>query len=135
MGVSIKLPLWLRWSGLGTGVLTLAWLPVEDTQTLYLTVLSLLWSAWTAGWFATRPRLEGWLVGRWQFALLGAGAGLLTAPVALSLVLFKAGIHAHGFLDFSVFQLTGMLLRTPFWVVVGTLVGLVISRMGKNEKN
>jgi hypothetical protein len=127
--VSSKLPLWLRWSGLGTGVLTLAWFPIEDTQTIYLTVLSLLWSAWMAGWLATRPRVRGWLVGRWRFPLLGAGPGLLTAPVALGLVLFKAGIHAHGFLDFSVYQLTGIFARTPIWVILGCVVGIVIYQL------
>ena len=133
MGGSIKLPLWLRWSGLGTGVLTLAWLPIEDTNTLYLTILSIMWSAWTAGWLASRPEGRDWLAGQWRWALLGAGVGLGTAPVALGLVLLKAGMHAHGFLDFSSYQMTGMLLCTPIWMVVGGLMGLAISSMGISE--
>ena len=132
MAGSSKLPLRLRWSGLALGVLTLAWLPLEDTHTVYLTSLSLLWSAWTAGWLAARPRVRAWLAsGGWVFALLGAAAGLLSAPVAVGLVIFKAGLHAHGFLDFTLFQLTQLLLRTPIWVAAGGVVGYGAYRFGK----
>jgi len=125
---SSKLPLRLRWSGLALGALTLAWLPVEDTHTLYLTIISLLWSAWLAGWLSAQPKVRAWLQsGGWAFALLGAAAGLGSALAAVGLVIIKAGLHAHGFVDFSLFQLTQLLARTPIWAVVGGLAGWVVS--------
>lgn len=133
MAGSNKLPLWLRWSGLALGTLTLAWLPLEDTQTAYLTIFSLIWSAWVAGWLSTRPKVRTWLgSGSWAFALLGALAGLLSAPVALSLVVFKAGIHSHGFLDFSNYQLSRLFSRTPIWAVIGAAAVWAVSRIGNN---
>lgn len=132
MAGSSKLPLRLRWSGLALGVLTLAWLPLEDTHTVYLTTLSLLWSAWLAGWLAHRPKVRVWLrSGNWTNSLLGAAAGLFSAPVALSLVIFKAGLHAHGFVDFSLNQLIQLLIRTPIWVLLGAVAGWVAYRFGQ----
>ncbi len=126
-GSTSKLPLRLRWLGLTIGVLTLAWLPLEDTRTYFLTVLSLLWSVWTAGWLSTRLRMRAWLTsGGWAFVMLGAAAGLLSAPAAFGLVIFKAGLHAHGFVDFSFSQLTQLLIRTPIWVAAGGVVGWVV---------
>lgn len=130
MAGSSKPPLRLRWSGLALGVLTLAWLPLEDTHTVYLTSLSLLWSTWLAGWFSARPRVRAWLAsGGWAFALLGAAAGLFSAPAAVGLVIFKAGLHAHGFVDFSLTQLYQLLIRTPIWSVLGAAAGWLVSRV------
>jgi hypothetical protein len=130
---SSKLPLWLRWFGLALGALTLAWLPIEDTHTVYLIIFSTLWSAWVAGWLSTRPKVSAWLSSSgWGFVLLGAVAGLVSASVAVGLVVFKAGIHAHGFLDFSNYQLARLLSRTPIWVALGAALGWVVSRIGNN---
>jgi hypothetical protein len=126
---SNKLPLWLRWIGLGAGALTLVWLPIEDTRTSFLTILAILWTVWTGAFLSIRPKLRAWFGGgQWRGTTFGAGVGLLVFPVSLGLVFFKAAVHAHGFLDFSGSQLLGLLNLVPVWVAIGALAGWVVGK-------
>ncbi len=123
-----KLPLWLRWWGLLAGALTLFWIPIEDTTLTGLRFVSAAWGIWLAGWSYQR----GWLRIkrfdlRWQKALAGGSAGLLMTLSALILVLIKAGLHGHGFLDFSFYQLEQMVYWTPVGVLLGALGGWMLA--------
>jgi hypothetical protein len=122
---SDKSPLYLRWWGLLWGIITFFWLPIEDITITFLVVVALGWCAWLGSWAAWRGLL---LHSRRRLVWLGGGAGLLFFPLASAFILFKAGLHAHGFLDFSLFQITRLAWLTPVWVVVGGLVGGVVSR-------
>lgn len=123
-----KIPLRLRWWGLLLGMFTLLWLPIEDVTTTYLVVLSVAWCAWLAALAAWR----GWLAQkRWRIVWLGGLAGLCIFPVELAFIIFKAGIHAHGFLDFSLYQISRLARLTPLWCMLGGLLGAVISRATK----
>lgn len=121
--------MWLRWWGLAAGGLTLFWLPVEDTTLTWLGLLAAGWGVWLAGWVAERVgyRVRG-LSAAWRRVLAGGLAGLLLPLAALLLVLVKAGLHGHGFLDFSFYQLGWLLVRTPLWVALGGLVAWVVGK-------
>lgn len=102
------------------GVVSLFWLQVEDLESKYVVGLSALWCAWFAVWFllnpARKPRLRA-------FAGTGLLSGLAVAPFAILLVLFKGGIHAHGFLDLTNDQIIRVLRSTPLWGLLGLLIG------------
>ncbi len=133
MGSPNKLPLWLRWSGLALGAVTFLWFPIEDTNTAVLTVLALLWSGWGVAWWGIRRPATVSSGGR--AAAAGALAGLLSLPAGLLLVIIKAGLHAHGFLDFSTTQMGNFATRTPLWAVVGALVGWLVYRLILSREN
>jgi hypothetical protein len=113
----------LRLAGLGLLAAFLAWLPVEDVRAgwpLGLAAGGCAWGAW-----AVQVR-RGWRGGR--LAALGTAAGLAVAPLAVGLMLFKSGLHAHGFLDFGPGELLAMLAGAPLWMAAGALVGWLAAR-------
>jgi len=115
-----KTPLILRWWGLFLGGITLFWLPVEDVTTTYLTILSLAWCAWLGVWTYWR----GWLTPKkLRMVWLGVFAGLCVFPVEITFILFKAGLHAHGFLDFSIYQIGRLAALIPLWLILGGVSG------------
>jgi len=129
---SNQLPLWLRWWGLAAGAVTLFWLPVEDTTLIALGLVSAAWVVWLAGWIDLRSWLRERLPDNvWRKVLAGGVAGLLLPLVALLLVVLKAGLHGHGFLDFSFYQLGKLLVRTPIWVVLGGLGGWIAGKFSR----
>ena len=119
-----KLPLWLRWWGLLAGIISIFWLPIEDITLTFLVLVSASWGIWLAGWIDTRTgyRFRS-LAATWRKVLAGGLAGLMLPVAAIILVLIKAGLHGHGFLDFSFYQLGQVLSRTPLWVGLGCFGG------------
>ena len=115
-------PLWLRWVGIGLGVVSLSWLQVEDLESKYMLGVSALWSAWFAVWFLLNPTRNPKLQ---AFAGAGLVSGLAVAPFAVLLVILKGGIHAHGFLDLTNDQINSVLRSTPLWGLLGLLISLV----------
>lgn len=67
--------------------------------------------------------LAGWAN---RLAWLGGAAGLLYLPLAIVFILIKAGLHGHGFLDFSLFQVGRLVSYTPLWGALGASVGVGI---------
>ncbi len=113
--------LWLRFSAIGVGILTLLWLPIEDTNELAAIFIALLIS----GLLALRALLghqhhQSLL----RFTLIGGLAGAATIPIALLLLAFKTGLHSHGAPDFPADQIIAVLRRTPFFTTGGLLLGL-----------
>lgn len=131
---SKKLPLWLRWWGLGIGAVTFFWLPIEDVGTDFITLLAAAWSVWMGGWLWTRFAKRWGLI--FRGAAIGGVSGAIFFPAALILVMIKAGIHDHGFLDYSNYELEALLAYTPWIVLAGMLLGVLISyllrKWGKN---
>ena len=124
MANSKKLPLWLRWWGLLTGAVSIFWLPIEDTTLTMLGLISAGWGIWLAGWLFQPSWFQLTRLNGWQRNAIGGGlSGFLLPLAALLLVLVKAGLHGHGFLDFSFYQLGWLLVRTPLWVGLGGLGG------------
>ena len=133
MEKSNKLPLPLRWWGLVIGVITFFWLPNEDTDLLMLVAVSTGWCVWLAGWLLYR--LKNSLQIPWQRVLTVGIGGLGLFPVALLLVTFKAGLHQHGFLDFSNFQLRRVFALTPFWCAGGILLGVLLEIIVRHRRD
>jgi hypothetical protein len=114
-----KLPLAFRWAIIGWGLVTFIWLPFEDTTALFLLLLSVGWCILLAGWLANKFSQEVKII---LSLFIGALSGLLIFPAALALALLKAGLHDHGFLDFSTSQLMGIARSTPIWMIIGILI-------------
>jgi len=101
----------------------LIWLPVEDQSELGVLIASGAICTWIgARLLITAPKKDWQLILR--HALVGSGAGLILAPLAIILMAFKSGIHGHGTPDFSVAQMQSVLSRIPFFVLSGFLIGL-----------
>ena len=112
----------LRWAAIFGEVITFIWLPVEDQSILFLLLLSVGWSAWLAVWFFMRQNSSPVLK---RFLWTGAGGGALVFPVAILLTVLKAGLHHHGFLDFSTTQLISIAKTVPLWVALGVILSLL----------
>ena len=114
---------WLRISGLILGTGVLVWLPVEERSELGVLVISGAICTWSAVWLLIKPFLnEKQLIMR--HILVGTGAGLILAPLAILLMALKSGIHGHGMPDFTVSQMQDILSRIPYFVLSGFLVGV-----------
>ena len=114
---------WLRISGLILGIGILVWLPVEERSELGVLVISGAICTWSAIWLLSKPVLNDKQL-LLRHVLVGTGAGLLIAPVAILLMAFKSGIHGHGTPDFTISQMQDVLSRIPYFVLSGFLVGL-----------
>lgn len=119
-----------RLAGLALGALSLLWLPAEDVHAGMPLGLAAGYCAWGA-WALWARR--GWRGGR--LVALGAATGLAAAPLAAVLMVFKSGLHAHGFPDFGPRQLLEMLATTPAWAAAGGLAGgLAAWRLNRQPK-
>lgn len=117
-------PLFIRWGAIFLGILTFTWFPVEDRSVVFVLALSAGWCAWAAFWLYRKidqPVLMSVLFG-------GAAAGLAVPTAALILTVLKAGIHGHGFVDFTNQQLNFIGYSTPAWIVLGSLAAALIWR-------
>ncbi len=114
----------LRLSALVLGAALLFWLPFEDTHDRWTVLFASAGSAWFAARFLARRRpSRPWPFLR-QSLLAGLLAGLAVGPLASFLMIFKTGLHGHGAPDFTLEQMAAVLLRTPFFVASGLLLGL-----------
>ncbi|MQC26272.1 MAG: hypothetical protein DWG76_02330 [Chloroflexi bacterium] len=111
-----------RW-GLFWLLLVMIWLPFEDLDARLALSLSGLLGAWSLARQASlRPFSQG-------FSLLaGAFYGALAPILAIFLILFKTGLHGHGFLEFSPVQLAAALSWWPWTVSLGVFFGFYLSR-------
>ena len=111
--------------GLVTGVLV--WLPFEDHSILMPVLLAFPVAA-----------LVGRLVNQrfhWSLILCGLVAGLVVAPTTLLWMAFKTGVHGHSTPDYSASQIMLVINITPAWVLGGSILGWVWSRLqsGSNQ--
>lgn len=116
----------LRLAGLVWGAVFLLWLPVEDVTPSAALALA----GGAAVWGVARWG-RGLAPGRWWLA--GLAAGLALAPLAAGLLVFKSGLHSHGFPDFGPRQLLGALAGTPAWGLGGALAGGVAAALTKQR--
>mgnify|MGYP006969472707 CR=1 FL=1 len=98
----------------------LAWLPLED-RTLSA---PLLLGFWGGAWLALRG-LGRRRLGVWQKVVVGIAVGAGALALAVVLIAFKSGLHAHGFADVSLGQLRRSLGALPFLVGAGVLAALL----------
>ena len=132
-----KTKTWLRLTGFLIGVVVLVWLPIEERSELGVLLISGLICTWIGVWLLHKTDTEGRHV-ILRFLLVGGGAGLLLAPLAVLLVAIKSGIHGHGSPDFTVSQMQTVISRLPYFVLVGILIGagsgLLRSMNGKQSQ-
>lgn len=113
---------YLRFIGLLLGLGVMVWLPIEESNLGWV----LLFSGAICSWFAAL--LLGKLISRgigsviW-YMVVGAGAGLLLAPMAILLMALKSGIHGHGLPDYSAIQMVSVISRMPYFLLSGILIG------------
>jgi hypothetical protein len=125
-----QIPLWLRWAGIALGILFMVWLPIEDVHVNYVVGLS----CGICAWFVVRYFAVRWDdLSRWLMMLWGGAAGLGVPLVAVGLMVFKAGIHAHGFLDFANAQILEVLQSAPWWIVLGIIVSSFASLLSEKK--
>jgi hypothetical protein len=116
---------WRRISGLILGIGILIWLPVEEQSELGVLIISGVICTWSAVWILRGP-VENDRQILLRHGVVGVGAGLLLAPLAVLLMALKTGIHGHGTPDFTVGQMQLVLSRVPYFVLSGFLVGMGI---------
>jgi hypothetical protein len=113
----------LRAIGAGWLIFFLIWLPFEDTGILFPAVLALDLGIWLG--------LRGWplwiKLGDVAAAALSAAAWLGSLPLlAVGLMMFKGGLHGHGFGDFTASQVQMALFAAPIFVLAGAVLGAVV---------
>jgi hypothetical protein len=101
-------------------------------------IVVIIFAAAVCVWFAVRYL---WLIspaqGRHGFRsmLVGAAAGIATAPMVILLMIIKSGLHGHDVPDFTFTQIISILWRAPFWMVGGALVGLGVGLWRQIQMN
>ena len=128
---SNKSPLWLRWWGILWGIITLLWLPIEDIDTTKLVLVAAGWAIWLGVKLAAGTFLSAV---PWRLVWIGILSGFTIIVLVFALVLFKAGMHHHGFLDFSFWQLGRVVRQTPWWVLAGGLAGGMVEIWHKQQE-
>lgn len=125
-----KAPLWLRWIGISIGALGFIWLPIEDQSLWFATLLSAAVSAWLALRYiynqTDSPSLK-------KLSTIGVLSGALVTPMAVILIVFKSGLHSHGFLEFPLSKLVSYLINTIWWSLLGILVSILFYRFGMTK--
>ena len=119
----------LRWGGLLLLGLLLAWLPLEDVHVGAALTLAALFGLWLYGRLISERRPSALAHLGWA-----ALAGAVVPVMALVLMVFKSGLHAHGFSDFSVAQMVAVLALIPQALGVGLLVGLSAQIAGRGDQ-
>lgn len=115
--------LWLRVLSLLLGAIVLFWLPVEDTNLRGPIVLGAIGAALAGLHLYHRLQQVRTPVPVFHTIVLGGLAGLAAGPLAVALMVFKSGLHGHGFPDFSTAELWRVLSNAPRWGLVGLLGG------------
>jgi hypothetical protein len=124
----------LRVTALFLGACILLWLPFEDTRITWPLGFGIAITAWCAVFLVNRylasitakhPQVRP-LALLARFSLVGLLAGLAVSPLTLFLMVFKTGLHGHGFPDFTFDQLLSVLRRTPVFGLSGLLLSLGI---------
>lgn len=126
--------IWFRVTAILLGISLLVWLAVEDRNTLSVIIFSGLICTWLgARILFTLSINRKYLIMR--YVLVGFGAGLILAPIAVLLMALKTGIHGHGEPDYTIAQIQVVLSKTPYFVLAGTLFGLGsgLWRLARNE--
>jgi hypothetical protein len=120
-------PLWLRGVIFIFAVILIFWLPVEDataeTPFLFSIIAGSLLTLLASTKIHIPPCQLIWI----RYPIAGVVTGFIIPFVAVLLMLFKSGLHGHGFPDFTTLQYISILQRTPGLMAVGVFVGFARS--------
>ena len=120
----------LRSIGFGLLVFILFWLPIEDNGLCWPVILALLSGIWL-GVFLFYQLVDRCSWKPWYAPLIGALSGVALSVFAVALTLIKNGAHSHETPEYTAIDLLNMLLRTPYWVLGGCLIGVGIMVLSK----
>ncbi len=119
----------LRFGAFASGAIFFLWLPFEDTSLTWLLALSLAVSTLLATSILLTRKAAAWS----GYCLAGCLGGLAVTPIALLLMTLKTSLHAHLSPDFSIEQISLLLMTTPVWILVGALVGCGIGVFNRGQ--
>ena len=119
----------IRLGLIGTGILILVWLPIEDAGTNAAQALGATASALAA----LRIFPEGARQTAAGRLIAGLAAGVFASPVAAGLMVLKMGIHAHAIADYSLLDFQLVLRRSPFYAAGGLIVAAGIHLLLKSH--
>jgi len=122
----------LRIFALILGASILLWLPFEDASLYWVILFAILIGCWGAARFLVNYPGDSRL-GLWVYPLCGALAGVAVTPIAIVLMIVKNGLHAHGAPDFTLDHIVSVVLRTPVWLVGGSLIGAGLGLWQKSK--
>lgn len=117
---------WHRLAGFVWLAVFLIWLPFEDTNVGSAVFLASGVSVLAILKIARNWREKGAF---WRFAALGLITGVSIPLLAATLMVFKSGLHAHGFSDFPISQFNLVLSAIPLAAVIGLMLSLVYLRL------
>lgn len=108
----------LRYAAIFLAILFFIGLPREDVSMGPVIVYAVLWAIW----FLLRVFInQAPSIPIWQSFLRGALIAGAVPLFAVCLLLFKSGLHAHGFPEYSAQQLIALLWQTPWWALGGAV--------------
>ncbi|XWX04384.1 hypothetical protein VZO05_02280 [Aggregatilineales bacterium SYSU G02658] len=115
----------LRWLTIGTGLMTFAWLGVEDTSTLPVAALGVLIAlCGVLLWASAQPDFPPTPL---TLSLTGGLIGALGALTTTLLMFVKTAWHSHIAPDYPALMMLAMLERAPSWGAAGVCVGLALA--------
>ena len=120
----------LRITGFALLAFILFWLPIEDNATRWPVFLALLSGIWL-GAFLFYLLVDRFSWSPWYAPLVGALSGAAVPVFAVAMMLIKNGAHSHGTPDYSAYEALNVLLRIPFMIVGGCLIGVGITVFSK----
>lgn len=114
----------LGWLGLVVTGGIIIWLRLEDVGGKHALLLGFGLSIW--GWvLAAVKRGVVWRAS--AYAVLGTLIGFFTPFMAILIIVFKGGIHGHGYLDLSIYEIRDILRSAPSWGIVGAASGFILN--------
>lgn len=119
----------MRLAGLLLGIGILLWIPFEDTTTSWVLVFALaICCLWGVKMYGSQKVLGSMGVSI-RGAFFGVLSGLLVSPLAVGLMVFKSGVHGHGFSDFSGAQVQAVMGLLPYFALSGLGLGFILARL------
>lgn len=119
------------------GILWFFWIAYEDQGLEVLTIVAVS-IAFAGGltalgrWVDPEPLpRQQWLI---RTGAVGLGAGIAVGPLTVLLMLIKMGLHAHPEPDFVPEQFAEALARTPYWAILGMLIGFVLGLFARESR-
>lgn len=125
--------LWIRLLAILLGTALLFWLSVEDTTEAYAIFFAICVSTLLAVLPLIRTNNISSLPFH-SFILAGILAGAAVSPMAIVLMVFKIGLHAHPVPDYTFQQIISVIHRIPIWMFGGFFISVGFGMLVKTKQ-
>ncbi len=126
-------PRWLRTAALIIGLAVFIWLPIEDKSETSALALALAIGVWLGLRTLLPLSVKNchciWI----RYPLLSATIGMAVPIFTALLMVFKSGLHGHGFPDYSMAQFQRIFQSIPILAGSGLLIGLAAALWRSQE--